>query len=236
MNDRNQSHAQETRTPRSGAAARLIVADDHDLARAGLIGLLSSEPSLEIVAEAGNGREAVTRCRLLRPDLVLMDVRMPEMDGLEATRHIKDECPETSVIIITMHEDPDYLFQAIRAGAAGYVLKGSSKAEIVGAVRRVLGGDSLLDQRVMTDLLQRLAREETQGAVPALQELTQREREILPLIVQGKTNPEIGAELVISQGTVKAHVQHIIGKLGVSDRTQAAVRAVQLGLVPSERA
>src|SRR5690348_17038257 len=118
----------ETRGARRAQRARLLVADDHELARAGLIAMLSTEPSLEVVGEASNGREAVTRCRLLHPDLVLMDVRMPEMDGLEATRIIKEATPDVSVIIVTMNEDPEYLLEAVKDGAAGYLLKGSTKS------------------------------------------------------------------------------------------------------------
>jgi DNA-binding NarL/FixJ family response regulator len=220
--------------PRPASApetVRLVIADDHELAREGLRSVLARERGLEVIGEATNGREAVSLCHRLRPDLVLMDVRMPEMDGLAATRAIKAELPRTSVIIVTMHEDPDYLLEALQAGAAGYVLKDSSKREIVTAVRQVLRGESLLPSALAAQLLRRLTRD-TQSPGPTLPEpLTSREREVLQLLVEGRTNREIAAHLVISVGTVKSHVEHIIRKLEVSDRTQAAVRAITLGLV-----
>ncbi|HWP28014.1 MAG TPA: response regulator transcription factor, partial [Chloroflexota bacterium] len=153
--------AVENRAIRTAGAARLVIADDHELARAGLRSMLAGERGLEVVGEATTGREALALCRRLQPDLVLMDVRMPEMDGLAATRAIKAECPRVSVIIVTMHENPDYLFEALKAGAAGYVLKDATQREVVSAVRQVLRGESLLNAEVATRLLRRLA-EETQ--------------------------------------------------------------------------
>jgi DNA-binding NarL/FixJ family response regulator len=215
----------------SGAApARLIIADDHDLARAGLRSMLAGERGLDIIGEAINGREAVSLCRRLQPDLVLMDVRMPEMDGLAATRAIKSECPGVSVIIVTMHENPDYLFEALKAGAAGYVLKDATQREVIGAVRQVLRGESLLNAEVATRLLRRLAEETARPQERPAAMLTPREIEVLRLLAHGLTNREIAARLVVSVGTVKVHVERILAKLGVSDRTQAAVRAVKLGL------
>jgi len=217
---------------RRGAAARLIIADDHELARAGLRSMIGGEPGLEIIGEATNGREALELARRYEPDLALLDMRMPEMDGLAATRAIKQECPKTAVVIVTMHENPDYLFEALKAGAAGYLLKDASQREVVTAVRRVLRGESLLNQDLATQLLRRLAGEASgaAGARPP-ERLTPREHEVLRLLAQGQTNREIAKSLVVSVGTVKVHVEHIIAKLGVSDRTQAAVRAVELGLL-----
>ena len=232
---------------RSGAPpARILVADDHELVREGFQRTLSREPGLEVVGEAANGREAVELCRCLKPDLVLMDVRMPEMDGLEATRTIKAQQPEVSVLVVSTYENPDYLLEAIRAGAAGYVLKGARKGQLVEAVRRVLNGESPLNQELATRLIQRLA-SETQPPVeqppaakdkePAaagralLVDLTLRELEVLGFLAQGKTNPQIAETLVISRGTVKIHVERIIRKLGVSDRTQAVVRGIEMGLL-----
>lgn len=222
-------------------AARLVIADDHALLRSGLKSMLEGEPDLEIVGEAANGREAIEVCRRLRPDLILMDVRMPEMDGLAATRVIKEEHPLTSVIVVTMEEDPDYLLEAVKAGAAGYVLKGATPDQLTAAVRQVLAGEFLLDQRLTMNLLRNLVdqKEERPDPLPEAKKprqplaepLTPREVEILRFLVRGQTNREIAQELVVSRGTVKNHVQHIIAKLGVSDRTQAAVRAVELGLI-----
>jgi DNA-binding NarL/FixJ family response regulator len=219
--------------------ARLIIADDHALLRSGIRSMLYGEPDLEVVGEAADGAEALELCRRLQPDLVLMDVRMPKMDGLAATRAIKEEFPRTSVVMVTMQEDPDYLFEAVIAGAAGYVLKGATPEQLTNAVRQVLDGEFLFNQKLTIDLLRSMADREKLAApsgVAASEEslsepLTARETEILRLLAQGQTNPQIARELVVSPGTVKNHVRHIIAKLGVSDRTQAAVRAMELGLL-----
>lgn len=209
----------------------IVIADDHELARAGLRGLLEGEPGLQLVGEACNGREAVEICAQLRPDLVLMDVRMPEMDGLEATRAIKKVSPKTSIIIVTMHENPEYLIAAIRAGAAGYLFKNTSRKELIAAIHQVLKGESFLNTELTRQLLHRLASETRTTGRLIPDPLTPREMDVLRLLTQGQTNREIAQNLSISTGTVKVHVEHIIAKLKVSDRTQAAVRAVELGLI-----
>jgi DNA-binding NarL/FixJ family response regulator len=214
------------------AAARIVVADDHDLARAGVRGLLSGERGLEVVGEAANGREALAVCRRTRPDLVLMDVRMPDMDGLSVTRAIKHESPTTSVILFTMYENADYLIDALKAGAAGYLLKGASRREIVTTVRTVLAGESVLHPELVLELLRQMSGE-TRGTADG-GNLTRRERDVLGLIALGQTNREIAVTLNLTVSTVKTHVEHVIGKLGVSDRTQAAVRAMELGLVSAD--
>src|SRR5215216_2182963 len=223
---------------KGSASTRLAIVDDHDLAREGLIDMLTDEPDMEVVGEAANGREALLLCSRLRPDLMLMDVRMPEMDGLAATREIKQRYPSVSVMMLTMHENPDYLLEAIKAGAAGYVLKDALQEDIVEAVRRVRNGESPLDPELAARLLRRLATEggvgRTRGphAGPYVVEpLTRRELEVLGLMKLGRTNRQIAQDLVISLGTAKNHVEHIIAKLGVSDRTQAVVRALELGIV-----
>src|SRR5215204_5920991 len=222
--------------------ARLIIADDHALVRSGMRSMLAGEAGLEVVGEAADGAEALELCRRLRPDLVLMDVLMPGMDGLAAARAIKEELPRTSVVMVTMQEDPDYLFEAVIAGAAGYVLKGATPEQLTDAVRQVLDGEFLFNQKLTIDLLRSMAGREKSptsppGAAPSeeydSEPLTDRETEILRLLAQGQTNPQIARELVVSPGTVKNHVRHIIAKLGVSDRTQAAVRAMELGLLAS---
>jgi two-component system, NarL family, response regulator LiaR len=236
--------------------ARLLIADDHALVREGLRTVLSGEDDIQVIAEANDGEEALSMCRNLRPDLVLMDVRMPVMDGLEATRRIKEEMPQVSVVMVTMHENPDYLFEAVKAGAAGYVLKDASGERLLGAVRRTLEGESPLNQEVAMSLLVRLSREERDGdstttgasvaSAPAgsepstnhsgrqtetqVESLTPREVEVLKLLSQGQTNPQIARNLLFSVSTVKAHVRSILNKLGVSDRTQAAVRAIEFRL------
>ena len=263
--------------------ARLLIADDHALVREGLRTMLSGEDGIEVIAEANDGRQALTLCRELRPHLVLMDVRMPVMDGLQATRKIKQEMPRTSVMMVTMHENPDYLFEAVKAGAAGYVLKDASGERLLSAVRRTLEGESPLNQELAMQLLVRLSRESSgsseegtggesgersgraspgvNGTTPEewpregeeslasspvatgpggsrqsrgteqMESLTPREIEVLRLLSQGQTNPQIAQNLLVSRGTVKIHVQHIISKLGVSDRTQAAVCAIEAGLL-----
>lgn len=219
---------------RSSERARLIIADDHELARAGLRSMLMSDPGLEIVGEAANGYEAVARCSELRPDLIMLDVRMPELDGMAATRLIKQHSPETSVLIVTMYETPEYLLEALRAGAAGYVLKDAARAELLSAVRQVLRGENVLNGGLAARLLQRMVFNVPSEPRNATR-LTARELDVLRLLVQGKTNREIAAMLIVSSGTIKVHVEHILAKLGVSDRTQAAVRAIELGLFTAER-
>jgi DNA-binding NarL/FixJ family response regulator len=237
----------EAQTSTRTGSARILIADDHALVRDGYQRMMDREPDLEVVGEASNGREAVELCRRLRPDLVLMDVRMPEMDGLEATREIKGELSTTSVLVVTTYDNPDYLFEAVEAGAAGYVLKDAPKHQLLDAVRRTLSGESPLNQELAMQLISRFAhgsREPTAqagvpkprgaAAAPPREALTPRELEILQLLAQGKSNPQIAQELVISRLTAKTHVERIIRKLGVSDRTQAALRAIELGMVTPE--
>ena len=230
----------------SPPTARLLIADDHALVREGMRAMLESEPNLEVVGEAENGREALELCRELHPDLILMDVRMPEMDGMAATRVIKGEYPSTSVLIVTTHESPEYLMDAIRAGAAGYVLKDSTKQQLLNAVRKVINGESPLNQELAMQLLQRLTSENQRHTAPLpesvrkrqeetlAEPLTNREIEILRLLALGKTNRQLAQDLRVSLSTVKTYIQRVIGKLGVSDRTQAAVRAAELGLLPDQ--
>jgi DNA-binding NarL/FixJ family response regulator len=221
---------------KSPVITRLAIVDDHDLAREGLKDMLLDEPDIEVVGEAVNGREALLLCSRLHPDLLLMDVRMPEMDGLAATQEIKQRYPSISVLVVTMHENPDYLLEALKAGAAGYVLKDAPQEEVISAVRRVREGESPLDPELAARLLRRLAvetavRARTVNRVGPLERLTPREREVLALMKLGRTNRQIAESLVISLGTAKNHVEHIIAKLGVSDRTQAVVRALELGIL-----
>jgi DNA-binding NarL/FixJ family response regulator len=218
---------------------RLAIVDDHELARESLQNMLSDEPDIEIAGEAANGRQALLLCSRLRPDLILMDVRMPEMDGLEATKELKERYPEISVLMLTMHENPDYLFEAVKVGAAGYVLKDAPQEDIIEAVRRVRGGESPLDPELAARLLRRLASEgemrsvtlRPRGDAHEVEPLTPRELEVLELMRLGHTNRQIAKELVISLGTSKNHVEHIIAKLGVSDRTQAVVKALEIGIL-----
>jgi len=235
----------ETEPAKGTAPARVLIADDHELVRDGFRRMLGYEEDLEVVGEARDGREAVELCRRLNPDLVLMDVRMPKMDGLEATRAIKAQHPSVSVLVVTTYDNPDYLLDAIKAGAAGYVLKDAPNRQLTNAIRRALDGESPLNQELASQLIQRLASEvprpsqeppsaaeDGAGAAPLPNGLTARELEVLRLVARGKTNQEISERLFISKATAKVHVRRIISKLGASDRTQAVVRALELGLTP----
>ena len=236
MADRISTNNSEANSP-----ARLLIADDHSLIREGLRILLDGEPGLDVIGEAGNGLEAVEQCVSLSPDLVLMDVRMPKMDGLAATRAIKERFPAISVLIVTTHENPDYLLEAIESGAAGYIIKDTSRKELIESIHNVLNGESPLNNKLAVQLLRRLIDNAKSGPKVVsetrvreenlLRSLTHRELEILRLLAPGRTNKAIAEILVLSPGTVKNHVQHIIAKLGVSDRTQAAVLAVGAGLL-----
>lgn len=217
---------------RRAKPARLLIADDHELTRAGLRAMLTGQRGLEVVGEAVDGLEALELCRRLQPDLALIDVRMPGQDGLAACRAIKQECPTTSVILVTMHENPEYLFEALKAGAAGYMFKDISQHDLITAVQGVLRGESMLNKDLMIRLLQRMANETSSHEDQSSGRLSPREREVLQLLTQGQTNREIAENLIVSVSTVKNHVEHILAKLDVSDRTQAAVRAIELGLLP----
>ena len=214
----------------------LVIVDDHPLFRAAIRQMLGGWPDLEVVGEASDGGESVELCRRLHPELVLMDLSMPNMDGFEATREIKLELPSTIVLVLTASEEPDYLLEALKAGASGYVLKVMSPAEIVGAIRRVLEGEFSLNEEVAIQLLMRLIEEKQQkkGAVAKLSltvPLSPREVEVLELLARGQSNQQIATDLYISMSTVKNHVHHIIEKLGVSDRGQAAILVIVHGLV-----
>lgn len=215
----------------SSPSARVLIVDDHELARAGLAAVLAREPGIEVAGEAGDGAAALDFVARHPVDLVMMDLQMPVMDGIEATRQIKALHPAISIIMVTVQAKPDALMEALRAGVAGYLLKDASRREIIGAVRQVLRGEAFLNPDLVLQTLRRLAQATPGDDAALIEPLTPREQQVLRLLMQGKTNREIARELVISPGTVKVHVEHIIAKLGVSDRTQAAVRALELGLV-----
>lgn len=215
---------------RSLMPAFIVIADDHDLARAGLRAVFDNTRDMVVVGEAADGLAAVDLCRRLQPHLAVVDVRMPGLDGLTATRAIKQASPRTSVLIVSFHADPEYVVAAVRQGAAGYLLKDASRETILETARRVLSGEALLHGTQAAELLRRAAADEAaeQGLV---QTLTPRELQVLRLVTEGHTNREIAALLCIGAGTVKNHVEHIIAKLAVSDRTQAAVYALRHGLL-----
>ena len=192
--------------------------------------MLHAASEVQVVGEAKTGREALEAARRELPDVVLMDVRMPDMDGLEATKRIKEERPRTAVIMLTMHDNPAYLRDAVRAGAAGYLLKDVSKEELIDAVRQVATGGAFIESQMLKGMLSEMKPDATSPAPPA-KNLTKREREILALIAEGMSNREIAGKLVVSSETVKSHVAAILEKLNVSDRTQAAIYAVRNGLV-----
>ena len=207
---------------------RVIIADDHGVVRAGLRGLLAAA-GLDVVGEAGTGAEAVSLARKLHPDVVLLDVRMPVMDGLQALTAIKSELPEISVVMLTVYASTEYLSRAIAAGAAGYLLKDAEPDEIVRVVRAAAEGDRVIDASLLHSVLEHTPVAEADALQQA--DLTQQELRVLKLIALGLNNDAIAETLVVSRNTVKTHVRHIFEKLGVSDRTQAAIWAVRNGLV-----
>jgi DNA-binding NarL/FixJ family response regulator len=213
---------------------RVLIVDDDDLMRAGLRGVLASDDAIEVVGEASDGRDAVYRTRLLRPDVVLMDVRMPDLDGISATRELLGAFPEVRVVILTTFEQDDYIFGALSAGASGFLLKRTRPEELVAAIHTIAAGDSLLSPSVTSRVIERMAGQPAPDAShdARLDELTPREREVLELIARGLSNAEIAEALVIEESTVKTHVKRVIGKLAVRDRVQAVIFAYESGLAP----
>ncbi len=212
---------------------RVVIADDQGMVRSGFTTLLNSEPDIEVVGEAVNGQEAVTRAIQLRPDVILMDVRMPVLDGLQATRQITAMDGAPRVLVLTTFDLDDYVYQALRWGASGFLLKDASARELAEAVRVVAAGDALLSPGVTRRLIAEFAR---MGAPrgpsrKTLQDLTERETEVLALVARGLSNAEIAGHLVLAEQTVKTHVSHVLMKLGLRDRTQAVVLAYETGLV-----
>ena len=211
-----------------GTIVRVLIADDHPVVRSGLRAMLDA-PGTRVVGEAATGCEAADQAAALEPDVVLMDIRMPDIDGLAATRLVKEGNPTISVIIVTSFESQDYLKQAIEAGAVGYLLKGASRSLLLDSIRIVREGGSMFEASLLADLLVAVAHRDV-AAEGALDDLTARERAALKLVEQGMTNIEIATRMGYSAGTIKNTVQQLIAKLGVSDRTQAAVLGVRAGL------
>jgi DNA-binding NarL/FixJ family response regulator len=214
---------------------RIVLADDEQLVRAGLRLILESEADLEVVGEAANGAEAVELVTKLDPDVVLMDIQRPEMDGLEATRRIAalGRTDTSRVLILTTFEVDEYVYDALRAGASGFLLKRTPATDLIAGIRVVAAGDALLAPSVTRRLIDQFAHRpaEARREIKSLGEITEREREVLVLVARGLSNAEIAEQLVLSEGTVKTHIKHIFGKLELRDRTQAVILAYDAGLV-----
>jgi DNA-binding NarL/FixJ family response regulator len=210
---------------------RVLIADDQPLVRSGIRMILESEEGLEVVGEAADGLEAIARARELRPDVIVLDVRMPGVDGIEATRRVLAEPNAPRVLMLTTFDLDEYVYEAMRAGASGFVLKNVPPAKLVDAVRTVAEGDALLSPTITRRMIERFVQRPLPTRSPELAELTERETDVLRLIARGLSNAEIAERLFLSEATVKSHVNRILSKLGLRDRTQAAVRAYETGLV-----
>jgi len=217
------------------ALLRVVIADDHPLYRDGLRIVLSSSGGAEVVGEASNGTQAVALAAELMPDVVVMDLRMPEINGIDATRRIAGNHSETAVLVLTMFEDDDSVFAAMRAGARGYVLKGADKEDIIRAVQAVAGGELIFGPGIADRVMRYFASAREGGLLTPFPDLTEREREVLELIAEGQNNQMIARRLVLSPKTVRNHVSNIFAKLQVADRAQAIVRAREAGLGEGKR-
>ncbi len=217
-------------------SVRVLIADDQQLVRTGFRLILESEPDIEVVGEATNGREAVALAREQWPDVVLMDIRMPELDGIEATRQLtaRHHDPPTRVLILTTFDLDEYVFDALRAGASGFLLKDVAAGQLAAGVRMVAAGDALLAPAITQRLIEQFAASIPEPP-PGLEELTPRELEIFRLVAKGKSNAEIATELIIGETTVKTHVTRLLMKLGLRDRIQAVVIAYETGIVTPTR-
>jgi DNA-binding NarL/FixJ family response regulator len=211
----------------------IVLADDQPLVRGGFRMILEAEGDIRVIGEAGDGQEAVVVTQRVRPDVVLMDVQMPKLDGLEATRRItQDERVRSSVLMLTTFERDDYIFEALRAGASGFLLKNAAPEELVRAVRIVATGEALLAPSITRRVIEDYATRSTPPRQDTgLDDLTERELEVLRLLATGKSNAELAAQLYLGEGTVKTHISHVLGKLGLRDRVQAVVFAYETGLV-----
>jgi DNA-binding NarL/FixJ family response regulator len=216
------------------AAVRIVIADDQQIVRDGFAALLDSQPDFTVVGTASDGEEATRVCRRLHPDVVLMDVRMPGTDGIEATRRMAEDADPPRVLILTTFDLDEYVYDALRAGASGFLLKDVTAERLFDAVRIIAAGDALLAPNVTRRLISEFVRQRpdpTAAIIPRLDQLTHRETEILRLLAEGLSNPEIAARLVVTEETVKTHVSRVLRKLGLRDRTQAVITAYETGLI-----
>jgi DNA-binding NarL/FixJ family response regulator len=208
-----------------------VIADDEAMVRGGLRMLIESEPDLEVVGEAADGHEAVEMTRRVRPDLVLMDIRMPRMDGLTAARRVLELPHAPRVLMLTTFDEDENVYEALRLGTSGFLLKAAPPEQLLDAIRTVQAGKALIDPAVTTRVIEAFSRQPTTRPPPELAELTPRELEVLRLVARGLNNGEIARELVVSEATVKTHVNRVLMKLGLRDRTQAVVLAYEAGVV-----
>jgi DNA-binding NarL/FixJ family response regulator len=213
---------------------RVLVADDQSMVRAGFRMLLAGEKDIEVVAEASNGLEAVEKAARFHPGVILMDIRMPDLDGLQATRRILAQDNGARILILTTFDLDEYVYEALRAGASGFVLKDDSPEQLIAAIRTVADGEALLSPTVTKRVIQKFARTSRSPSPKEFDDLSVREREVFRLIAHGLSNEEIGQELYISETTVKTHVTHILRKLNLRDRVQAVVLAYQTGVFEAE--
>lgn len=211
-------------------AIRILIVDDHDVVREGLQTFLSEESDFKVIGEAANGLEAVKQAAALRPDVILMDLLMPQMDGVQATRRIREVSPASQVLVLTSYADSQHVRDAIQAGAIGYILKDVLKADLMRAIRNAAQGQPTLHPEAQRHLIQHV----TTPPLPLIEQLTIRELDVLRLVARGRSNKEIAGELHLTEGTVKGYVSAILGKLGVADRTQAALFAVKHGLTAEQ--
>lgn len=212
---------------------RVLIVDDQTMVRSGLAAIVGSDPEIEVAGEGSNGEEALAHVAAQTPDLVLMDLQMPVMNGVQATRRLKRDYPTLPILVLTTYAADEWVLDAVRAGAAGYLLKDTRPAQLIAAIKGTVAGETFLDPAIAGKVLRQAAHAQNNNPQPTklIEELNPRELDVLALVVRGMSNREIGEQLHLATGTVRNHISEIMGKLGVSDRTQAAVLAVRMGLV-----
>lgn len=217
---------------------RILIADDHRVVREGLAAILKSRSDMDVVGEATNGFEVIEKAKALKPDVILMDISMPQMNGVEATRAIRTLSPEIGIVVLTMHEDDATIFDLVRTGVHGYLLKDSDSSEVIKAIQSIYKGESMIHPSIARKILgefSQLGREEIKRSPRPAYNLSAREVDILRRVAKGKTNKEIASELQLSEKTIKNHVRNIFHKMGVYDRTEAAIKGIQEGIIDLEQ-